>query len=189
MVKEIKNIMYLEIKAVISGAALVVIFYVISQILFVNVLLGFLLIVAGFSFIFGDILIGIKITKTNANYWYDPLPQGTHEICLMKTLSGLVDLFPVTKGPKGIRYGVLHKKKIAVLNDGGDQFHTRNGNLGFFAHENYDKNIVLKNCKALESLEGDDIKEIYRNLKELNKPLGKKPLIEGFVWSSNKSKK
>ena len=176
--------MYLEIKAVISGIGFILICIVISQILFLNTLLGFLLFAAGFCFIFGDILIGIKIIHTNANYWFDPLPQGTHELCIMKTLSGLVDLIPVVKGVKGIRYGVLHKKKIAVLNEGTDQFHTRNGNLGFFAHENYDKNIKLLECKALEKLEGDDIKEIYHNL---NGPSKKKPLGD-VKWSSKPKK-
>ena len=183
--------MYLEIKAVISGIALVLLFIIISQIIFVTVLLGFLLFVACFVFIFGDILIGFKITKTNANYLFDPLPQGTHELCIMQTLSGLVEIFPVTKGVKGIRYGVLHKKKIAVLNEGTGQFHTRNGNLGFFAHENYDKNINVKDCKALETLNGDDIKEIYRNLRDKvdfkNKVI-KKPVLEGFKWNSKNQK-
>ena len=175
--------MYLEIKAVISGIAIIIIFIVISQIMFWSFLYGFLLIAAVGAFIFGDILIGIKITNTNSNLWYDPLPQGTHEICLMQTLSGLVDLLPMTKGVKGIRYGMLHKKKIAILNEGDCQFHTRNGNLGFFAHENYDKNINLRECKALEHLDGDDIKEIYRNLKGKTKSNG------GFVWSSKKNRK
>lgn len=170
--------MYLEIKALISGISCILIFFVISQIVLYDFLLGFLLFAGVGAFIFGDILMGIKITNTNANYWYDPLPQGTQEICLIQTLSGLVDIMPVTKGVKGIRYGVLHKKKIAVLNKGDCQFHTRNGNLGFFAHENYDKNINLKECKALEDLDGDDIKEIYRNLKGQVK---KKNIVEGFV--------
>lgn len=180
--------MYLEVKAFITGLATIAIFYVISQVLFANILLGFLLFVAVFGYIFGDILLGIKIIKTNANYWFDPLPQGTHELCIMKTLSGLADLIPMEKGVKGIRYGVLHKKKIAVLNKGDDQFHTRNGNLGFFAHENYDKNINLKKCKALETLTGDDIKAIYHNLKNKEKKIGK-PKIEGFVWNSKNKKK
>ena len=173
--------MYLEIKSVISGIAIIILFFVISQILFLNFLLGFLLIATVGAFIFGDILIGIKITNTNANLWFDPLPQGTHELCVMQTLSGLVDIIPVTKGVKGIRYGVLHKKKIAVLNEGDCQFHTRNGNLGFFAHENYDKNINLRECKALEHLTGDDIKEIYRYL---NSKTESKKVIGGVKWSS-----
>ena len=119
--------MYLEAKAVISGLAVIAIFFVISQILFVSVFLGFILFMAVFAFIFGDILLGIKITKKNANYWFDPLPQGTHEICILQTLSGLTDIIPVTKGVKGIRYGVLHKKKIAILNKGDGQFHRRAG--------------------------------------------------------------
>lgn len=175
--------MYLEIKAVISGIAVILIFLVISQIMFWNFLYGFLLIAAVGAFIFGDILIGIKITNTDANLWYDPLPQGTKELCILQTLSGLVALIPVVKGVKGIRYGVLHKKKIAVLNEGDGQFHTKNGNLGFFAHENYDKNINLRECKALEHLDGDDIKEIYRNLKGETKPVG------GIKWSSKKNRK
>ena len=179
--------MYLEIKSVISGIAVVLIFFVISQILFANMLLAFLLFAGVFAFIFGDILIGIQITNTNANYIYDPLPQGTKELCILQTLSGLVDFMPVTKGVKGIRYGVLHKKKIAVLNEGDGQFHTRNGNLGFFAHENYDKDINSLECKALEQLDGDDIKEIYRNLKDDKKDTGKK-VVKGIVWSSKKTK-
>ena len=174
--------MYLEVKAVISGMAIILIFFVISQILFLNFLLGFLLIASVGAFIFGDILLGIKIINTNANYWFDPLPQGTQELCILKTLGGLLDLIPVVKGVKGIRYGVLHKKKIAILNEGTDQFHTRNGNLGFIAHENYDKNINLKECKALEKLSGDDIKEIFHNLSES----AKKKLVGDIKWSSKK---
>lgn len=183
--------MYLEIKAVISTLGIIVIFFVISQILFVNVLLGFLLIAGVGAFIFGDILLGIKIINTNSQYWFDPLPQGEQELCIIKTLSGLVDLLPVTKGVKGVRYGVLHKKKIAILNEGTDQIHTRNGNLGFIAHENHDKNIVLTECKALETLEGDDIKEIYHNLKnskDFKNKVIKKPVLEGFKWNSKTKK-
>ena len=177
--------MYLEINAVISGMSIILMFFIISQILFINFLYGFLLIAAVGGFIFGDILLGIKIINTNAQYWFEPLPQGTHEICIMKTLSGLVDIFPVVKGIKGIRYGMLHKKKISVLNEGTDQIHTRNGNLGFFAHENYDKNIKLTECKALEHLIGDDIKEIYRNLKKSQD----KKIHGGITWSSKPNKK
>jgi len=179
--------MYLEIKSVISGIACILIFFVCSQIILIDSLLGFLLFAGAGAFIFGDILLGIKITNTNANLWYDPLPQGTHELCVIKTLGGLLDLMPVIKGVKGIRYGVLHKKKIAVLNKGDEQFHTRNGNLGFFAHENYDKNINLKECKALEDLDGDDIKEIYKNLK--SKSSSDKKLVKGkIVWNSKQKK-
>ena len=78
---------------------------------------------------------------------------------------------------------MLHKKKIAVINEGDGQFHTKNGNLGFFAHENYDKNINLKECKALEHLDGDDIKEIYRYLNSRSE--GAK-LVKEFKWSSKK---
>ena len=177
--------MYLEIKAVISGIAAILIFFVISQIVVVSVLYAFLLFAGLFAFIFGDILLGIKITNTDANLWFDPLPQGTKELCILQTLSGLIVLIPVVKGVKGIRYGVLHKKKISILNEGDGEFHTKNGNLGFFAHENYDKNINLRECKALETLEGDDIKEIYRNLKRSLKGTKVK---EGFVWSSKKQK-
>jgi len=176
--------MYLEIKAIISGISMIAIFFVISQILFENFLLGFLLIASVGGFIFGDMLLGIKIINTNAQKWFEPLPQGTHEICILKTLSGLVELIVVEKGPKGIRYGMLHKKKIAVLNEGTGQIHTRNGNLGFFAHENYDKNINLLECKALEILDGDDIKDIYYNLKE--QPTKKR--IGGIAWNSKPKK-
>lgn len=177
--------MYLEIKAVISGMSLILMFFVASQVLLWNFLFGFLLLATAGGFIFGDILLGIKIMNTKAHYWFDPLPQGTHELCILKTLSGLVEIMPVEKGVKGIRYGVLHKKKIGILNEGTEQIHTRNGNLGFFAHENYDKNIKLSECKALETLDGDTIKDIYRNLKK--QPT--KKLVGGIVWNSKTKKK
>ncbi|GAG48808.1 unnamed protein product, partial [marine sediment metagenome] len=41
--------------------------------------------------------------------------------------------------------------------------------------------INLKECKALEKLEGDDIKEIYHNLKK--KPEDKQ-IVGGIKWSS-----
>ncbi|GAG13594.1 unnamed protein product, partial [marine sediment metagenome] len=87
--------MYLEVKAVISGIAIVLIFFVISQLIFTAILLAFLLFAGVFAFIFGDILIGIKIANTDANLWFDPLPQGTKELCVLQTLSGLLALIPV----------------------------------------------------------------------------------------------
>jgi len=171
--------MYLEIKALISGIGIVLLFFVLSQVATANIAYGMLMFIGIFLIILSDIIISYKITNNNAQYFIDPIPQGTQEICLLKTLSGLLEIIPVTKGPKGIRYGLLHKKKIAILNEGDDQFHTRNGNLGFFAHENYDKNINLKECKALEKLDGEDIKAIYKNLKN-------KKSKEGVVWSSKK---
>ena len=176
--------MFLELKEIIAAIGIILLFFVCSQLIVVNILLGFLVIVSIFLFIFSDIVLAIKIMKTNANYLIDPLPQGTHELCIMQTIGGLIEFIPMVKGPKGLRFAVLHKKKIAVINEGDEQFHTRNGNLGFFSHENYDKNINLKECKALEKLDGDDVKEIYHALKKLNH----KPFLDvrRIKWHSKK---
>ena len=176
--------MFLEVKELIAVIGIILLFFVCSQLFFINVLYAFLVIVSIFLFIFSDILLAIKIIKTNANYIIDPLPQGTHELCIMQTIGGLIEFIPMVKGPKGLRFAKLHKKKIAVINEGDEQFHTRNGNLGFFAHENYDKNINLKECKALEKLDGDDVKEIYHALKELDESKG----FGRIKWNSKKEK-
>ena len=151
--------MYLEIKSVISGIGTVLILFVCSQILLTHNLLGFLLFVCVFTFIFSDIILGIKIIKTNANYWFDPLPQGTHELCIIKTLSGLVDIFPVTKGPKGKRYGVLHKKKIAVLNEGDD--------ITFFEYAKKHNRTKGPALIGIEVQQKENYKALVENLNRL----------------------
>lgn len=171
--------MWLEVKAVFTVIGIIMLFTVTGFILFSNFLLAFLLIAAAGMFIMGDMIIGIKITKTKAHLWFDPIDQGREEICVLQTISGLLDLVKTTKGPYGVRYFTLHKKPAVIINEGTAQFYTRNGNLGFFGHEDYDKNINLKECKALENADGDSIKEIYANLSH----------VEEKKWYNLKRKK
>ena len=69
--------MWLEVKSVITVVTMFLIIIVLGYIMPVNMFLGFLLLMAMFSLIFGDILIGWRIASTRANYWIDP-PKAEH---------------------------------------------------------------------------------------------------------------
>ena len=113
-----------------------------------------------------------KVWVNDAHLWIEPQIPG-HELVLLKTIGGLMDLVDTVIGPFGTRFGVYHKKDICIINDGTSQFHTRSGSLGFVGHENYDKNINLLEAEALSRLPGEDIKEIRKNLLRQwkNKPM------------------
>lgn len=150
--------MWMEAKSVISGISLICIGIVTSQIIFLNMLLGFLLIVGIFLFIFGDILIGMKIVDYKPVF--EPTPNGW-ELMELELLNGRVVFLNTHKGPYGKRSFRIHNEDATVINDGKANFILSNGNRGFYAHENFDRNIDPHMAKALQQMEGGDIKEIY----------------------------
>jgi len=173
--------MYLEMKALFSLIAMVFIGIVISQIILTNILLGFLLIVSIGMIFMGDLIIGHQITRNHLKPLIDPVPAGK-ELCILFTIGGMVDFVVTRKKPLGKREFIYYNyenramSEASVINDGSYPIRTINGNTGFVAHESYDMNVDLFQAKALEKCKGDDIKEIYNNIKEkkgLLKPIKK----------------
>ena len=155
--------MWLEAKIVLSIVAMVFIAIVLSQILFFNMLFGFLLFAGIGMIVFGDILIGYQIKHNHLDVLMDPCPNG-QEICILLDFSGNIDFLRTLKGPLGTRQFMRYKKEATVINDGSYQLRFINGNHGFVGHESYDKNVDLYKAEALDKLKGDNLEEIIDNL-------------------------
>ena len=148
----------MEAKATISGISIVMVCIVMGFIIFTNFLLGFLLIMSIGLMIFGDILIGMKIVDFKP--LFEPTPRNL-ELMELELLNGRMVFFNTTKGAYGKRSFRIHNEDATVINDGKSNFTLPNGNRGFRALENFDRNVDPHLAKALQQMEGADIKEIY----------------------------
>lgn len=156
--------MYLLIKSIFSGVSLLMIGYVCSQIIFLNIMLGFVLLMSLFMILFGDILIGYKTTPFKP--LFEPTPNGK-ELMELQLLDGKTHYINTEKGPHGKRSFVINGHDASVINDGQSQFRVSGGNIGFRAHEMIDRNVDPVRCKALAKMKGDNLKEIYYLGKQL----------------------
>lgn len=155
--------MWLEAKIIMSTIAMIFIAIVLSQILLVNMIFGFLLFAAIGMIVFSDMIIGYQIKHNHLDILMDPCPAG-QEICILFDFSGNIDFTRCTKGPLGTRQFVRYKKEATIINDGRYQVRFINGNHGFIGHESYDKNVDLYKAEALDKLKGDNMEEIIDNL-------------------------
>jgi len=167
--------MWLEAKSLLTVISVFFIGIVLVQIMFLNFLFAFLLLIGIFMFVFGDILIGWMITKNHLQPLMDPM-RPNEELCILFDLSGNVDFVRTRKGPYGKREFVRYHRNASVVNSGSYQIKTLNGNRGFVGHESYDGNVNLKTVKALDTLEGDDIKDIYYRLPHIQRQQKQKTL-------------
>lgn len=155
--------MWLEAKILLSIISMIFLAIVISQILFLNMLLGMLLFFTFGLIIMGDILIGYQIKHNHVDVLIDPLPAH-QELCVLFDFSGNLDFIRTTKAPEGKREFVKYRKEASIINNGDYQIKTINGNRGFVGHESYDQSVNLYKAEALDKLPGDDIKEIVNNI-------------------------
>lgn len=155
--------MYLTIKSLLSVISMFMIGYVCSQILFLNLILGFLLIVALFLVLIGDLLIGYYITPFKP--LFEPTPKGK-ELMEIQLLDGSTHFLNTRKGPQGKRDFWMNGHDASVINDGKAQFRVSGGNIGFRAHELIDRNVDPYRAKALQQMSGDSIKELYYLAKQ-----------------------
>jgi len=160
--------MWMEAKAMFTVIAIVFIAVVLSQLLFVNFLLGFLLMASIGVIIIGDILIGIKISDYKP--LYDPTPRGW-ELMELQLLDGKTVFMNTRKGAHGKRSFRINNEDASVINDGIGTFTLNNGNRGFRAHENYDGSINPFRAKAIEQISKDvgaeNVKEMYHHAREM----------------------
>lgn len=155
--------MWLEVFALLSSVAIIMISIVLIPVLFLNLLFGFLLLVAMGLIIFGAILIGYQITHNNLKWLMDPLGSG-EELCIYFDHSGNVDFIRTKKGQSDTRLFTRYGKPATIVNTGSYQIRTHNGNKGFVGHEDYEMSVNLIECAALDQCEGDNIIDIYNNL-------------------------
>lgn len=155
--------MWMEVKAVFTVIGIVFIGIVISQILLYEMILGLLLILGIGVYVVGDFMIGLKIVDFKP--LYDPTPMG-YELMELQLLDGKVRYMNTKKGPYGKRSFRINNEDASVINDGRGGFILSNGNRGFRAHENFDMNIEPSRAKALESMPGKDVKEMYYQARQ-----------------------
>lgn len=167
--------MWLEVQALLSSIAIIMISIVLFPILFENVLFGFFLIIAIGLVIFSNIIIGYQITRNRLKWLIDPL--GTdEELCILFDHSGNVDFVRTKKGPCDTRQFTRYGKPATIVNTGSYQIRTHNGNKGFVGHEDYEMNVNPIECEALDKCYGDNTVEIYNNL-----PHEKKNNFKGVI--------
>ena len=157
--------MWLELKIGIDVIAWILLAIVVSQILFLNVILSFLILAGLFLIVFSDFLIGWIIKSSYVDVLMDSNPEG-YETCILKDFSGNVSFAQVKKGPQSKREFVKYGKEASIINRGRCPIRLPNGNTGFIGHEDYDLDIDFYECEALDKLKGDDIKEIMENMEE-----------------------
>jgi len=166
--------MWLEIKIFFSIIATIFIAIVLSQILFLNGFLAFILIMAIGMIIFGDVIIGHRLKSTRANFWYERPPPGK-ELIVIKTVTGLLDLVWANKKPEGKREFVYNGQEAAVIDKGDDPIHTLAGARGCLAHETIDENINTFEAEAVnrwtEEYKTNDLKELYYAAKNQERGL------------------
>lgn len=155
--------MYMMLKSIFTAVAMVFVAIVLSQVLFVNMLLGFLLFMAIVLMIMGDMVIGIKISDFKV--LFEPTPRGK-ELMELQLLDGRTHFINTTKGPHGKRSFRINREDASIINDGKSNFTLVNNNRCFRAIESYDGNVDPFRAKALELMEGANVKEIYRLAKE-----------------------
>ena len=152
--------MYLEVKALLSSVAIIFIAIVLANIIIYDFFFAFLLLAAVVMVLLGDMVIGYKITTSEAKAIMDPTPKGK-ELMELQQIDGRVRFINTTKGAHGKRSFRINGEDASVINDGKASFRLPSGNHGFRAHESFDMNVDPKRAKALQQMEGDNIKEIY----------------------------
>ena len=175
--------MWLEIKSILSMFAFIFIGVVLAHTLAVNMFLSFLLIASLGLVFMGDVIIGYQISHNHLKPLIDPIPSHK-ELGILLTIGGMVDFVVTNKAPLGKREFSYYNREsramseASVINDGSYPIRTINGNPGFIAHESYDMNVDVREAKALEQIEGDDIKDIYHSIKKHKKIPFKVPKIK-----------
>lgn len=161
--------MYLEVKALLSSVAIIFIAIVLANIIIYDFFFAFLLLAAVAMVLLGDMIIGYKITVSDAKPVMDPTPK-SKELMELQQIDGRVRFINTTKEAHGKRSFRINGQDASVINDGTASFRLASGNHGFRAHECSDMNIDPKRAKALQQMKGDNIKEIYYQAKnELDK--------------------
>jgi len=130
-----------------------------------DIFLAFLLLAAIFLVLMGDMIVGYKITTSDLKPLMDPTPKGK-ELMEWQQIDGRVRFINTAKGALGKRSFRSNGEDASVFNDGKANFKLPNGNTGFRAHENFDRNIDPSRAKALQQMKGDNIKEIYFQAKD-----------------------
>lgn len=156
------------IKSFMSGVALIFTAIVLSQLLFVNIMLGFMLMISIFMILMGDIFLGFKITSSDLKPLMEPTPA-RKELMELQLLDGNVRFINTTKGPQGKRSFRMNGHDATIIHDGKAKFRMPSGNVGFRGHELFDQNVDPMRCKALEKMPGDNIKEAFYMFKNILK--------------------
>jgi len=155
--------MWMEAHSGCNVIALVCIAIVISQIFFASQFLVFILFVAIAMVVFGNILIGSRITRFKP--LFEPTPTGW-ELMELQLLDGRTHFMNTKKGAHGKRSFRINGEDATVINDGECNFTLHNGNRGFRAHEMFDGNVDPFRAKALQKMPGENVKEIYYKARE-----------------------
>ena len=155
--------MWMEAQAICNVIAMICIAIVISQLFLVAQIFVFILFVAIAMIIFGNILIGSRISRFKP--LFETTPTGW-ELMELQLLDGRTYFINTKKGAYGQRKFRINGEDATVINDGECNFTLHNGNRGFRAHELFDGNVDPFMAKALEKMQGEDVKEIYYNARQ-----------------------
>lgn len=150
--------------------AMIFIAIVLSQIIFLNMLLGFLLFASIALIVLGDMVISYQIKHNHLDKIMDP-PPTNKELAILNTITGMIDFIWTTKKPQGKREFMYHGEEASFINNGDYPIHMINGTHGCIIHESHDENLNLFEAKAAEKIvqeyHTDDIKEVYIKTKKI----------------------
>lgn len=160
--------MWLEVKIVIGGIGVIFVCIVISQILFLNLILSFLLFVGVGLWIFSEVCISYVLSKGRAKYWYDK-PPPKKDLAIILDLTKGIDFEWVKKGPYGKREFVFNGKEASYIDRGNFRIHTPHGVIASIVHEKSEKNMDPYEVEMAEKLHNefgtDNVKEMYAKAK------------------------
>ena len=164
--------MLLEIKTSLTVICIIFLAIALSFILFINMLLAFLIIMAIGLYIFGDLFLCWQITKNDCIPQIDRTPSNKETMVLI-TLTKDLRIINTEKGPEGKREFMFNKTPATVINKGDYNIRLPNGNRAFLAHEGHDENIHPAETIYAEKLANKhrttDLKTIHAKVLEEQK--------------------
>lgn len=170
--------MYLELKAMFTAfsALLLVVVMIMWLPSIPNIFILFLIIIAIFIMVFGDMVHGYLTVRAKGHRIIDRPPPG-YCTAVIFTLNRMVDFEYAKIGPHGKREFMYNGKEASVIDHGEYPIHLPNGSIGFVCHEKSIDTLDMKKVKYGEFLNKrfgtDNIKEIYSIAKEVDKEVEK----------------
>lgn len=154
--------MILEMKAMFTVINIIMTALVIGLLMNVDFFLAFLLIMGMMFAIIGEFFLHVKMISSQANRMLEP-NKADEEKCILFDMAQNFTIQRTKKKEEGKREFVRYGKEATIINRGKYPIRLPNGDRGFVGHEDYDMDVDLYECAALDKLQGDDIKEIYYN--------------------------
>lgn len=165
--------MYSGIMALFNGISIVIMLILLILLAFsgMGILFVLLALVAMVLTFLGSAVVLYQLWKSTLKVALEPTPTGK-ETTELQMGNGETIFMNLKKGPEGKRIGRLNGEDITIINYGKSDYFLPTGKRIFRSHELYHSDIKAKDCKALEQLSEDSIKETYYKIRDQIDTLG-----------------